>query len=335
MSTAQPLPESRPGWQHALAQAYTRSADLLAALGLDPAQMDVLPDDATRAFAMRVPRAYAQRMRPGDPRDPLLLQVLPRGPEHESVEGFITDPVGDLDAVRVPGVLQKYAGRALVITTGACAVHCRYCFRREFPYAEHHSAAARPADLGAALSAMPDVTEVILSGGDPLSLSDRRIGALLAMLDQQPGVQRIRMHTRLPIVLPERVTGTLMDALGRVGKPVIMVLHCNHAQEIDASVAAAAARLSDACALLLNQSVLLRGINDSVATLVALSEQLFAAGITPYYLHQLDPVRGAAHFAVADDQARTLLAGAARQLPGYLVPRLVREVPGAASKSPL
>lgn len=325
-----PATTGAPAWQRAMAAAYRRREELLADLGLDAADIDTaIPD-----FPMRVPRGYARRMHRGDPQDPLLLQVLPQAREYHAVPGFTDDPVGDLASARHPGLLHKYAGRALIITTGACAVHCRYCFRRSFPY----QASLPDSTFTGVLTELrddPSVHEVILSGGDPLSLSDRRLGALLQALDMIPHVQRIRLHTRTPIVLPERVDAGLLQIFEPLQKPLITVLHCNHANEIDASVTGAIAGLRAHSATVLNQSVLLRGVNDSADALVTLSESLFAAGVLPYYLHQLDPVAGAAHFAVSDARARACLAAAAARLPGYLVPRLVREVPGAEAKQPL
>lgn len=319
-----------PNWQRAIAEAYTQPAELLRDLGLDPAAAW-----ADRRFAMRVPRSYAARIRRGDPRDPLLLQVLPRAEEGLPAAGFVDDPLDELATARQPGMLQKYAGRALIVSTGACAVHCRYCFRRAFPYREHLSGRRGFADIIDALQRDRAVTEVILSGGDPLSLSDQQLGELLDGLDAVRHLSRIRVHTRTPIVLPERVDAGLLRILARVDKSLVVVLHCNHAREIDAAVRASVRALRQTTTTLLNQSVLLAGVNDSVAALVDLSETLFDAGVLPYYLHQLDPVSGAAHFSVSDARARELVARVAAKLPGYLVPRLVRDVPGAAAKMPL
>jgi EF-P beta-lysylation protein EpmB len=319
------------GWQQAIAAAYTCPEELLTDLGLSARDFSLAE---VGHFRMRVPRGYAARMRHGDARDPLLLQVLPRGPEAEPVPGFTDDPVGDLASCRRAGLLQKYARRALIVTTGACAVHCRYCFRREFPYQENLPA-SRFDDVLDAVRRDMSLHEVILSGGDPLSLSDRRLGQLLAGLDSIPHVQRIRLHTRTPIVLPERVDRGLLSILSAVRTPLITVLHANHANEIDGQVMEAIQALGEPSRAVLNQSVLLRHINDDAHALVALSERLFEAGALPYYLHQLDRVAGAAHFAVEDEHARACLRSAAARLPGYLVPRLVREVPGAPAKAPL
>ncbi|MGI9330637.1 MAG: EF-P beta-lysylation protein EpmB [Gammaproteobacteria bacterium] len=322
---------SETSWQQAMADAYVRPADLLQDLGLP----HLGTDTAVTAFPMRVPRSYAARMVRGDPQDPLLLQVLPGRAELLAAPGFTADPVGDLPSIRTPGLLQKYAGRALIITTGACAVHCRYCFRRDFPYSEQLAGPKRLAALMETLREDTSITEVILSGGDPLSLTDDRLHHLLEGFDQLPQLSRIRIHTRTPIVLPERVNNSLIEVLQQIRKPLVTVLHCNHANEIDSQVRRATELLKQCSTSLLNQTVLLKGINDSASALVELSEKLFAAGVLPYYLHQLDPVAGAAHFAVSDSRARDSLREAATRLPGYLVPRLVREQAGAFAKTPL
>jgi EF-P beta-lysylation protein EpmB len=274
-------------------------------------------------------------MNKGDANDPLLLQVLPRGAELVSVPGFTRDAVGDLDARAARGVLHKYRGRALLIATGSCAVNCRYCFRRHFPYGDETAAANRWQDAIAELRADATIEEVILSGGDPLSLSTAKLAELTDALDTISHIRRLRIHTRLPIVLPERVDTDFLGWLGRLPFGRVVVVHANHANEIDAPVAHAMAGLRAAGATVLNQSVLLRGVNDDAETLATLSERLFECGVLPYYLHQLDRVEGAAHFEVDDGRARALVDRLAARLPGYLVPRLVREIPGAASKTPL
>ncbi|MCC7412908.1 MAG: EF-P beta-lysylation protein EpmB [Gammaproteobacteria bacterium] len=324
----------QPGWQAALRNAVTRVGDLLELLGLSAAQVPVSArSDAD--FRLRVPRGFVARMRRGDPHDPLLRQVLPATAEQFRTPGDALDPVGDLAAASGPALLRKYAGRALLVATGACAIHCRYCFRRHFPYAAHSLTNDNRASILAALAAATDVTEIILSGGDPLLLSDVRLAALVADLERVPHLRRLRIHTRVPVVLPERVDAALLAWLGRTRLRPVVVLHANHAQEIDASVDAALARLRDLGVPLLNQAVLLRGVNDSVDALVQLSETLFESGVLPYYLHALDPVRGAAHFAVGDDIARALATAVRARLPGYLVPTLVREIAGHDFKLPL
>ena len=248
------------------------------------------------------------------------------------VAGFGADPVGDLAAMAAPGVLHKYQGRVLLTATGACAVHCRYCFRRHFPYADANPLADRWNQALAYIAADDSIVEVILSGGDPLTMSDRRLAELVHGLEGVAHLRRLRLHTRLPIVLPERVNDELLAWLGATRLKTVVVVHANHAQEIDASVASALARLKAAGVELLNQSVLLRGVNDSADVLAALSEVLFAAGVMPYYLHMLDRVQGAAHFEVPEAAARGLMAELNRRLPGYLVPRWVREIAGAPGK---
>jgi EF-P beta-lysylation protein EpmB len=274
-------------------------------------------------------------MKPGDPHDPLLRQVLPVAAEGETVAGFTIDPLGELGPRAGNGLLQKYRGRVLLVTTGACAVHCRYCFRRHFPYARENAAAGRWAAALGALRGAPDVIEVILSGGDPLSLADARLAELAAGLAAIPHVRRLRIHTRQPIVLPERIDADFAAWLTPLPVEKIVVVHCNHPNEIDDTVRAALQRLRDCGATLLNQSVLLRGVNDSVSALEKLSEALFSCGVLPYYLHLLDRVQGAAHFDVPIGEATALMRGLAARLPGYLVPRLAREEPGRPAKTVL
>jgi len=323
-----------PPWQRALQQAISDPAELLAALQLDPQWLEPARA-AARLFPLRVPRGFVARMRRGDPRDPLLVQVLPLGAECNAVPGYVPDPVGDLAARAGAGVLQKYHGRALLITTGACAVNCRYCFRRHFPYAEENASRADFEPALELLRADATVREVVLSGGDPLTLGDRRLAALLAGLQAIPHLRRVRLHTRLPIVLPERIDPGFLAVWSAVRLQKVVVVHANHANEIDDSVRDALAGLRGTGTTLLNQAVLLRGVNDRPDDLVALSETLFETGVLPYYLHLLDPVAGAAHFDVPEDTARGLVAEVAARLPGYLVPRLVREIPGEASKTML
>ena len=323
-----------PAWQRELARAITDPAELLRELELDPALLPAAQAAAAH-FPLRVPRGFVARMRRSDPDDPLLRQVLPLGAELEAAPGFVADPVGDRAAQAAPGVLHKYHGRALLVVTGACAVHCRYCFRREYPYADAHAGADQWRPALAYLAGDSSLREVILSGGDPLSLSDRRLSALLAELDRIPHLKRLRIHSRQPIVLPERVDDGLLDLLARTRLRPVLVVHVNHPREIDAAVRAALARLAVAGVTLLNQAVLLRGVNDSAAVLADLSETLFAARVLPYYLHLLDPVCGAAHFDVNETEASAIIKTVRRRLPGYLTPRLVREQPGQPAKTPV
>ncbi len=323
-------PASPPTWQHELAGAITDPEALARALGLDPGLFPAAAE-ASGQFRLRVPLSFVRRMRHGDPADPLLRQVMPTAAELAEWPGFGPDPLEERAAFKAPGLLQKYQGRALLITTGACAINCRYCFRREFPYAEQIGNPALSQALGA-IAADPGIEEVIFSGGDPLSLSDTRLRALTDLLAPIPHLRRLRVHTRLPVVLPSRVDAGLLGWLRNLPWPVAIVLHANHGNEIDAGVHAACASLRAAGATLLNQAVLLRGVNDSVAALSDLSQRLFAAGVVPYYLHLLDRVRGAAHFDVPEATAQQLVGNLAATLSGYLVPRLVREVAGGPAK---
>ena len=339
MITAAPEPRQPAAlvpvrWQKALREAVRDPRELLDLLGLDRLAPR-LSDEAMVQFPLRVPRGFVARMRRGDPRDPLLRQVLPLDDEMRPMPGFGLDAVGDGAAKTAPGVIQKYRGRALLVATGSCAIHCRYCFRRHFPYAEETAARDGWRDAVDLIRRDASIEEVLLSGGDPLSLSNGKLAELTGALADIPHLRRLRIHSRLPIVVPERVDDGLMGWLTALPWPVTLVVHANHANEFDGTVDAALGRLRAAGVHLLNQAVLLRGVNDSVDALAALSERGFAAGVLPYYLHQLDRVAGVAHFEVDDARARALHAGLAARLSGYLVPRLVREIPGDTGKRPL
>ncbi len=320
-------------WKNALANAVRDPAELLALLEL-PQELLPAARQATQSFPLRVPRSYLSRMQKGDPADPLLRQVLPLADELETAEGFELDPVGDRHASTAPGVLHKYHGRVLLTTTGACAIHCRYCFRRHFPYSEENPTRNHWQGAIDYLLTHPEVDELILSGGDPLMLDTSQLERLGERLKQLPQLKRLRLHTRLPVVLPERVDGALLDWLQSLPWQTVMVLHANHANEIDAAVAVAFAQLRRTGLTLLNQSVLLHGVNDNEQVLASLNKSLFEQGVLPYYLHLLDRVEGAAHFEVGTEQARKLLQRLRSRLPGYLVPRLVREIEGLPYKQP-
>lgn len=319
------------GWKKILTEAIRDPLELLNTVGVDPALLTV-PVDLDSAFPLRVPRGYVARMKRGDAHDPLLLQVLPLREERATPPGFVLDPVGDGAATAEPGLLHKYHGRALLVTTGACPVHCRYCFRRHFPYGEAHIGEPEWQRILDYLHQNPSIDELILSGGDPLSLSNERLHGLGARLQTVPHIKRLRIHTRAPIVLPERVDEGLLAWLKSLPWSTVVVVHCNHPNEVDADVTNALHALRRAGVTLLNQSVLLRGINDRAEILTALSETLFEAGTLPYYLHLLDLVQGAAHFDVEECHARAIMDEVRRRLPGYLVPRLVREREGAPYK---
>ncbi len=327
-------PSAQPSdWRQQYRDAITRPDELLAELGLEHLAGRI-PADAA-GFPMRVPRAFVARMRPGDPDDPLLRQVLPLDDETRFTPGFGIDAVGDLASREARGLLHKYEGRALLVATGSCAVNCRYCFRRHFPYGEETAAANGWREAVDHLLGNPDIHEVLLSGGDPLSLSTAKLTELTEALRPAAHLRRLRIHSRLPVVLPARVDDTLLDWLDALSWPVVLVIHANHARELDESVADACAALARRGVRLYNQSVLLRGVNDSVEALAELSERLFTLGVQPYYLHQLDRVAGTAHFEVPDEEAAPLYEALRARLPGYLLPRLVRELQGAPAKLPV
>jgi EF-P beta-lysylation protein EpmB len=326
-------PEHRPLWQQLQSQCIRSIGELLDLLEIDPAELEIPAHCAD--FPLRVPRGFANRMVRGDSHDPLLLQVLPTATEAIQNPGYHCDPLDELHAMPAPGLLHKYRGRALLTVTGACAIHCRYCFRRHFPYSSANPFNGGLQECLRYLGQQEDVREIILSGGDPLTLSDSRLLSLTGQLEDIPHLQTLRIHTRLPVVLPERVDRGLLEWIGRQRLQVVIVVHCNHPNEIDPPVMSALQQLRDTGATLLNQSVLLHGINDDAATLIRLSESLFTAGTLPYYLHLLDKVHGAAHFAVAPGTARDIHAAMRAALPGYLVPRLVRDIPGQPGKTPL
>ena len=336
MITASPatrLSSPATDWRELWRNAIIDATELLQALGLDGLADRLPPADA--GFALRVPRGFVARMRHGDPRDPLLLQVLPQLAELDEAPGFVADAVGDMASREARGVLHKYHGRALLIASGSCAINCRYCFRRHFPYGDEMAAAGQWRLALAHLRQDDSINELILSGGDPLALATGKLEELGRGLADVPHVTRLRIHTRLPVVLPERIDEAFAGWLAALPLQKVVVLHANHANEFDGSVDAACARLREAGATLLNQSVLLRGVNDDTDALAALSERMFAAGVLPYYLHQLDRVQGAAHFEVDDTRALALVEQLRARLPGYLVPKLVREVGGDPSKRPL
>ncbi len=323
---------TKQDWQISLANCISDPAILLSQLGLTD-RLTAIDGDIVKKFPLRVPQNYINKMRYGDADDPLLRQVFPLIDEGLAVENFVTDPVGDGLAITAPGILQKYHGRALLVTTGACAIHCRYCFRRHFPYGDSNPLASQWLETLSTLRADISINEVILSGGDPLVLSDTKLASMVADLEKIPHLKRLRIHTRLPIVLPERIDSHLLKWIKNTRLQVIMVVHANHANEIDDDVATALDRIRLAGCQLLNQSVLLKGINDNAESLIALSERLSEVNVIPYYLHLLDPVVGASHFDVSDQIGIELIDTIRKKLPGYLVPRLVREQQGEASKT--
>ncbi len=294
----------------------------------------ILADPSQQRFGLRVPKSYVARMRLGDMTDPLLRQVLPLLAEQQVIENFSRDPLSERLAEKTPQLLYKYQGRVLLITTNQCAIHCRYCFRRHYPWPKVGDLLNHQIIFDT-IQADHSIHEVILSGGDPLTLTDNDLAELVQRLAQITHLKRLRIHSRMPIVLPQRINETLLASLTATRLPIVMIIHANHAQEIDESVGIALTQLIQAGIIVLNQSVLLRGINDNVATLVNLSETLFNYRVLPYYLHLLDRVQGAAHFEVAMETVLNLLEQLRCQLPGYLVPQFVREIAGTPYKQPL
>jgi EF-P beta-lysylation protein EpmB len=327
MITPMSMPWQSDAWTRELADAVTDVDELLALVGLDRSAVAV---DPAPDFPLRVPRAFVARMQYRCPDDPLLRQVLPLADERAVSGGYTPDPLDEEGAARGTGILQKYAGRVLLITAPTCAVHCRYCFRRHFPYDAQYRGQAFP-DLDA-IAQDTSVHEVILSGGDPLMLRDEVLTRLLARLNAMPHLARLRIHTRLPVVIPARITRELTCLLADSRLPATFVIHVNHPQELDHVLTSALLTMKRAGVTLLNQSVLLRGVNDRAATLIALSERLHAAGVLPYYLHLPDAVAGTGHFDVCEQRGRALLRDVAHTLPGYLVPKLARELPGLGAK---
>lgn len=325
---------SREDWLTQLADVVTSPDELLHLLNVDADANLLAGRDAKRLFALRVPRAFIARMEPGNPNDPLLRQVLTSKEEFINAPGFSTDPLEEQQSV-VPGLLHKYSNRALLLVKGGCAVNCRYCFRRHFPYAENQGNKRNWQQALEYISAHPQLDEIIFSGGDPLMAKDHELDWLLTQLESIPHIKRLRIHSRLPIVIPARITDTLVARIAASSLQVLLVNHVNHANEIDAAFRTSMRKLRMAGVTLLNQSVLLRGVNDNANTLADLSNALFDAGVMPYYLHVLDKVQGAAHFMVSDEEARAIVRELLTLVSGYLVPKLAREIGGEPSKTPL
>lgn len=315
-------------WQTDLTESFKRVSDLLAFLQLESSAVD-----SDLSFPFLVTRSFAGRMQKGDPDDPLLRQVLPSLDETFAPSGFSADPVGDLSALAAPGLLHKYAGRVLLLATGACAIHCRYCFRRSFPYEENQLTRSREQQALRYIEKDESIEEVILSGGDALLLNDARFKSLVEQIDAIEHIKRIRIHSRIPIVLPSRMTDELMQTFKAARAKIIMVVHANHAREIDASVGYAFKKMRESGVHLLNQSVLLKGVNDSLEALAELSETLFEQDVTPYYIHLLDKALGTAHFDIPEGQALALHESLRARMPGYMVPKLVREEAGKPYKT--
>ncbi len=324
--------QSSSNWHLEYKTSITDIEHLCQILGLNIEQLPI-SYRANQQFPLRVPQSYVDRMQHNNPYDPLLLQVLPTSQEENHVAGYLKDPVGDLQSIKSPGLLQKYNGRALLLATSRCAIHCRYCFRRHFPYTSQNP---RSDSWNASIEELKkdqSITEVILSGGDPLVLDDSELTKLVAKLEPIEHVKRLRIHTRLPVVIPNRINHQLINWISKTRLKMVMVLHINHANEINTKMYKQLQKLKDTNCMLLNQSVLLKGVNDQSSSLIYLSEALFNAGVLPYYLHLLDKVEGAAHFDVSELHAQDLMREITKHLPGYLVPKLVRETASEQSKS--
>lgn len=332
------LLDQMPDWRTAMRNAIRDARDLCGRLRL-PESVASDAEEGTGDFPVFVPLELLGRIRPADPQDPVLLQVLPRSAErHAPVDVFSADPVGDRSAevVAGSGMLKKYHGRALWISTGTCPVHCRYCFRRHFDYQQNQASPEVWDGICQWLARNKDIEELILSGGDPLTWSDQRLEALIHQLEQRvPNLRRLRVHSRMPVMIPQRVTSKLVECLKPSRLTSIMVIHSNHPQELDEAVIQAIKRLTGCGIPVLNQAVLLKGVNDSLEALEELSRCLVQMGVMPYYLHQLDRVLGAAHFEVSEQAGREIIGQLRARLPGYAVPRYVREAAGSPAKIPL
>ena len=320
-------------WLKQLANGISDPAKLLEQLEIDPTPWKN-GFEARKLFAQRVPQSFVDRMEKGNPYDPLLRQVLPLSEEFEVHQGYSNDPLEEQNNA-IPGLLHKYRNRALMIVKGGCAINCRYCFRRHFPYDENKGSKSVWQTSLDYIQQHPEIDEIILSGGDPLMAKDDELSWLVARIADIQHVKRLRIHSRLPVVIPARITEQLTELLGQTRLQVILVTHINHAQEIDQTLANALNKLKQVGVTLLNQGVMLKGVNDSVSSQIALSNALFEAGVLPYYMHVLDKVQGAAHFFISDQQAKEIMAGVLEQTSGYLVPKLTREIGGRASKTPL
>ena len=318
-------------WKNILQQTSSSPEEILSKLDIEDSSL--ISRQANQDFPLRVPAGFISKMSKNDPADPLFKQIWPSAEEEIDQTGFSKDPLNEVKRQATPGLLHKYHGRVLLVLTGACAIHCRYCFRRHFPYSDSNPSGENLQKAIEYLQKETSVTEVILSGGDPLSISDERLSELVSRLAEIPHLKRLRIHTRFPVVVPERINDACLDWLSSTQLQLAIVLHVNHANELDKSVEQAVLKLRNRNIPLFNQSVLLKGINDSAEALVALSEALYSYGIIPYYLHLLDPVSGASHFEVGESSARLLMQDIQKRLPGYLIPRLVREDPETAHKT--
>ena len=338
--TLQQLKKS-DAWQIALKNAFNHPVELLDYLEIKQTDQGILfPDyDLRQVFKTKVPKSFAELMQPKNPIDPLLLQVLPLKLENQSELDYTEDPLKENNPKTnpMPGLLHKFTSRVLITLTGACAVHCRYCFRRHFPYQENTPGLKNIDKIITYIQNQPEINEIILSGGDPLSASDHYLTLVLEKFQTLKQIHTIRFHTRFPIVIPKRITPTLVNLFKKydaLGLKIVIVLHCNHPNELS-PILASGLSLIKPFVTLLNQSVLLKQINDQPEILIKLSEKLFQYDILPYYLHRLDKVTGAHHFEVNLSRAQEIVRALYQSLPGYLVPRFVQEIPGLNSKHPI
>ncbi len=318
-------------WQKDVSNNFKQLDELLNFLDIN--KKDAQKFYQHKTFPIKITQFYANLIQKNDPNDPLLLQVIPQTLEQQSPDGYKTDAVGDLSAIKYPGLIHKYQGRALLSLTAACGIHCRYCFRRSFPYSDNTPDLSANSELMKYLKKNCDIHEVILSGGDPLMLSDKKLNSIMQSLDAIQHIKTVRFHTRMPSILPNRITSELLNRLSISSKHIVFVLHINHPNEINKDVMRACQKLKSINITLLNQSVLLKDVNDSSSVLKGLSNALFDAGILPYYLHCLDKVKGVAHFDTPRKTAKKLMVELKKQLPGYLIPKLVEEIAGESSKT--
>lgn len=317
-------------WQSALKNVITDPFQLCELLDIDPLQLDLSPASA-RQFPVKVPRSFVARMQVGDPKDPLLLQVLNQKAEESNPPGFVTDPLEEAEFNPLPGLIHKYKNRVLLTLSGACAIHCRYCFRRHFDYNANNPGSDGWLPVLRYLQSHSEIDEVIYSGGDPLSAPDRLLKSFTEQLHKTTRIKRLRVHSRMPVVIPQRITDECLEWLS-IFENSILVTHINHPREIDQSLSEAIEKLKSVGVQLFNQAVLMRGINDDLETQMELHRKCFDSGIKPYYLHLMDPVEGAAHFDVPEEEAKKLYDRMRTELSGYMLPALSREIPGDTAK---
>lgn len=322
----------QPSWKTEFSQCISSIDELLGRLQLKPEQLSPSHQAATD-FPLRVPRPFVERMKIGDPNDPLLAQVLPVIQETQSAVGYSADPLEETQHNPVPGIVHKYRNRLLLIVSPSCAINCRYCFRRHFPYQENRQSKEQWQQAIAYISRSKEINEVIFSGGDPLAANENFLSWLTKQIADIPHIKRLRIHSRLPVVIPSRIDEPFLSWITATRLKPIIVLHINHSNEIDSSVQNMIQRLLSRGILILNQTVLLKGINDDAQVLSELSETVYDVGVLPYYLHLLDPIEGASHFDISQQRAEHIFHQLQAELPGFLVPKLVREIPGKKSKT--